>query len=452
MERTFDTIVIGAGAAGLAAAQALGLAGRSVLVVEARGRLGGRIHTHRDPAWPMPVELGAEFVHGDAPATRAIATAARLPVQEVPERHVWARGGRWRALADSWPRFVRLCARIDTDGPDRSFGRFLARARVPADARELARLMVEGYHAAPVDDVSAHSLAADPADAGDAANRQYRLPGGYDGVVAWLRGTASSERVTFRLNTVVAEIRWSRGRVTVVCRTPWNGRTVSFRARRAVVALPVGILRSERAGGVVFAPALPAKQRALEWFAEAPVHKVVLRFRQAFWEDPRFAEGRGDACAPAYFHDARSAYPTWWTAAPSVVPLLTGWAGGPAAMRLDAQDPAERLLVALGSAAGVLGVSRSFLSDRLDGWAYHDWSADPYARGAYSYLRVGGAEAPRALARPVADTLFFAGEATSPDEIGTVSGALASGLRAAREVLRRPAGRRRPPGTRVARR
>jgi monoamine oxidase len=89
-------------------------------------------------------------------------------------------------------------------------------------------------------------------------------------------------------------------------------------------------------------------------------------------------------------------------------------------------------------------VTRAFAADRLDGWAYHDWSADPFSRGAYSYLRVGGAGAPRALARPVAGTLFFAGEATSTDEIGTVSGAIASGLRAAREVLRAP-------GTRVAR-
>jgi monoamine oxidase len=93
-------------------------------------------------------------------------------------------------------------------------------------------------------------------------------------------------------------------------------------------------------------------------------------------------------------------------------------------------------------------VSRAVVNERLDGWAYHDWSADPSSRGAYTYLRVGGAAAPEALARPVAGTLFFAGESTSTDEIGTVSGAIASGQRAAREVLRQQ-GR---PGTRVARR
>jgi monoamine oxidase len=64
----------------------------------------------------------------------------------------------------------------------------------------------------------------------------------------------------------------------------------------------------------------------------------------------------------------------------------------------------------------------------------HEWSADPYCRGAYSYVAVGGAHAPRELARPIAGTLYFAGEATEPDENGTVPGAIASGRRAARLI------------------
>jgi monoamine oxidase len=310
-----DTIVIGAGAAGLAAARALGLAGRRVLVVESRGRLGGRIHTHRDAAWPAPVELGAEFVHGEAPATRALATAAGLLVQELPERHAWARGGRWRPLADMWTDFMRLCARIDTRGRDRSFGRFLAAARVRPGTRALARMLVEGYHGAPVDDVSAASLSAEPDAAGPGANRQYRLPGGYEALVAWLRATAPRDLVTIRLNTAVAAVRWSRRRVEVRCRTPWSARDVRFHAPTAIVTLPVGVLK---APGVRFDPDLPAKRRALRAFAEAPVQKVVLRFRDAFWEDAAFAEERGgDPRTPGYFHAPSAAFPTWWTASPA---------------------------------------------------------------------------------------------------------------------------------------
>ena len=79
---------------------------------------------------------------------------------------------------------------------------------------------------------------------------------------------------------------------------------------------------------------------------------------------------------------------------------------------------------------------RRELEEQLDAWFSHDWRADPFARGAYSYIGVGGAGAPRARGRPVEGTLFFAGEATNGEQIGTVAGALASGRRAARELLR----------------
>ena len=83
-----------------------------------------------------------------------------------------------------------------------------------------------------------------------------------------------------------------------------------------------------------------------------------------------------------------------------------------------------------------MAVPRRELEENLDAWASHDWRADPFARGAYSYVGVGGSNAPRALGRPVEGTLFFAGEATNGEQIGTVAGALGSGRRAARELLR----------------
>jgi monoamine oxidase len=84
----------------------------------------------------------------------------------------------------------------------------------------------------------------------------------------------------------------------------------------------------------------------------------------------------------------------------------------------------------------VMLCSRRWLESRLEAWAWHDWQADPWARGAYAYPRVGGAGAARALARPLGGTLFFAGEAAEPDEMGTVSGAIASGRAAARAIIR----------------
>jgi monoamine oxidase len=85
--------------------------------------------------------------------------------------------------------------------------------------------------------------------------------------------------------------------------------------------------------------------------------------------------------------------------------------------------------------ARALGYPRQRLEDLLESWRTHDWRRDPYSRGAYSYVGVGGLPAQRALARPCEGTLFFAGETTEPEEMGTVAGAIASGQRVARQLL-----------------
>jgi monoamine oxidase len=444
--KRLDAIVIGAGAAGLAAARGLSDAGLTAVVLEARDRIGGRIYTVRDSCWPLALELGAEFLHGDATPTREAATAAGLLVHELPERHVWSRAGRWRSVTDFWPRFTRLCAQIPTQGRDRSFAEFLSSRRgLSREVRTLARMLVEGYHAAPIDEVSAQSLAADPPDDAPVRNQQHRLPHGYDDVLTWLRSVLAPERVSVRLNTPVLAVRWWRGSVVADCLSASGARLPPFRARAAIVTLPVGVLQAESGtpGTVRFDPPLDRKQRALAGFGEAPVQKIVLRFRRAFWEEAAFLAARAGprAMVPQYFHDASAAFPTWWTSAPARAPILTGWAGGPAAARLATHSSAMVLSQALETLSRILGVARTWLDDRLDGWARHDWHADPWSRGAYTFLKVGHAQAPRALAQPIDGTLFFAGESTSADEMGTVPGALTSGTRAARQVQRQLEGR-----------
>jgi monoamine oxidase len=111
------------------------------------------------------------------------------------------------------------------------------------------------------------------------------------------------------------------------------------------------------------------------------------------------------------------------------------WSGGPPAAALSRLPPAEIEGAALGALAAQLGIARRRVASRVEATWMHDWQGDPFARGAYSYARVGGAGAARSLSRPVDRTLFFAGEATNP-EAGTVEGAIQSGLRAARQVAR----------------
>jgi monoamine oxidase len=138
----------------------------------------------------------------------------------------------------------------------------------------------------------------------------------------------------------------------------------------------------------------------------------------------------------SFIHAPGAPIPVWWTQAPADAAVLVGWAGGPAAARLSGRRPAEVFETALATLAKLFAWDRDELRTQLIDARTHDWSADRWARAAYSYPVVGAADAPAQLAEPVAGTLFFAGEAThAGGEHASVHGAIATGIRAAREVL-----------------
>ena len=438
--RRADVIVIGGGVAGLAAARALSQRGRRVIVVEARPRLGGRVLTLHDRAWPLPAELGAEFLHGEAEDARRAAEAAGARVVELPDAHVRVEDGRLRPMDRSWDDIVHLMRAARRLRRDVPFSDVLARGRrVRSQLREGARLYVEGYVAALPERVSARWLAESAEDID--RMRQYRLEGGYHQVVEWLRSGLDPRTAEVRLATIATAVEWSRGRARVHLRSATGRALPSIDARAVIVTLPVGVLKATppAAGAIDFRPAVPALAATLARLEMGPVRKVLLRFRDAFWEEPGFMEARlprsakGLARTLSFLHDAAGPFPTWWTAAPRRVPVITAWAGGPAALALG-HDEAKVVDRALEGLARALRVPRGRLDEGVEGWATYDWQADPFSRGAYSYVGVGGVGAPRRLARPVQGTLIFAGEATSEDETGTVSGAMASGLAAARKI------------------
>jgi monoamine oxidase len=164
------------------------------------------------------------------------------------------------------------------------------------------------------------------------------------------------------------------------------------------------------------------KSDALTKLASGPVIRVAMAFRSAFWEKKH--------SGVAFFHSPQAPFPTFWTPLPMHAPLLTAWAGGPKAARLTGSSQKILLRKALESVRSVLGNV-----EEPGAFLIHDWQADPHARGGYSYVKVGGTGAREALAEPLEDTLYFAGEATDVEQSGTVGGALASGIRAAREIL-----------------
>jgi monoamine oxidase len=443
-----DVLVVGAGVAGLAAARALADAGLRVRVLEARDRVGGRVHTRRVPGFASPVELGAEFIHGTPPELFDLVDRAGLVVAEASEEHlVREADGRVRGRATFSGPVVALLAGLDeaARGPDVSFADYV-RARAAAvgadaDAVAAACAYVEGFHAGPADRVGVRALArAERAASGD--EPAYRLVDGYDAVPRWLAGEGGDERagppLDVRLGAVVERVAWRAGRVEVVAAA--HGRAESHAARACVVTLPVGVLAAAAGapGAVAFDPPVPAVAALLGGVAMGHAAHVTLRFRRPFWWDAGAAAALDegiDGRTLAFVHAPGAPLPVWWTRRALRAPLLTGWAGGPAAERWDARPEADRAAAALDTVGEVLGVGRAALAAAFVDAHAHAWSTDPFTRGAYSYPLVGGAGAGAAFAEPVAGTLFFAGEHT--DEGGnwaTVHGALASGRRAAERV------------------
>ena len=424
MDKPLDAVVLGAGAAGLAAASRLARAGRRIAVLEARDRIGGRVWTQDGP--DGPVELGAEFIHGRPKELWDEIHALGLRTVELPDSHLALSRGRLAPESDFWERVEAILSRLRERprGRDRSFDEATAAVRAAPWRRRdlrLARDFVEGFHAADASRASETALARlAKASADSEEERAFRLLGGFG---ALLRGWA--ERLppgSLRLGCAVERVRWSRaGGVEVEGRRA--GRRFVLRARRAVVALP---LSSLQAGAPRFEPLLRAKRAALEGLRTGPVVKALHRLdRRAFDES-----GLGRV---SFVHEPGALPAVWWTRSPEQGPWLTAWAGGPRAGALAA-----------GGREAVRGACDAGLS-RLLGprgprlvrdWRWHDWGADPWARGAYSWVVSGGADAHRELARPLEKLLFFAGEATdSEGQNATVAGAVATGLRAAREAL-----------------
>jgi len=433
-----DVIVVGAGAAGLAAARALAESSARVIVLEARDRTRGRVLSQPLGSLDVPVELGAEFIHGDAPETSAYLREAGLAKVETVDESWACDANATLAKTDDDFTSVDLFERARSLERDESVDAFLQRFERDSELRveaRRARAFVEGFEAADTKRASVRAIADELASGTDATSS--RPVGSYAPLFAHLEQRCAIAGVDLRVDTRVERIAWERGRVTVETRDS-DGTRATLVGRCAIVTVPVGVLR-EKSGGISFAPPLPnVKQAALHGIEMGHAVRVALAFRTPFWE--RVSEGRyRDA---AFFRCESGAFNAFWTQAPLGGRSIVAWAGGPRATSLDRLSEDERVALALDS-FGDLFSERDLARSEFEAGVTHDWSRDPFAHGAYSYVVTGAEDARAQLGAPLEDTLFFAGEATATDgQCGTVSGAFGTGLRAAREAISALAGAR----------
>jgi monoamine oxidase len=411
-------LVIGGGIAGLTAAQELTRNKIFTTVIEAKDRFGGRIHTIHDGT--IPIELGAEFVHGQSqPLLRAIRDAKLKTKIVSDEKNRFFAEGKFRQI-NLWNIVGDVINRVDIRRPDCSFEDFLKQQKIKEPAASYARHFVMGFDAADPKRAGAHALRRAEYSAEQRhMETQSRVVKGYSALVEATVEQIKEHGGQLVLNTKARHVRWKNGHVEVVAEQ--NKRRINYRADVAVIALPLPILKSNE---IKFEPSLPEKIEAANEMEWGNAVKIVFHFKEVFWDDLGFLLAFDEAI------------PTWWSDTRG--PMLTGWAGGPKADKLLKYSKAELETMGLKILRKILfrNTPLALLRKSLVTSHYFNWADDPQVRGAYSYIPVNGLDLPKLLAAPVAETLFFAGEATVTDaQTGTVFGALESGLRAAREVL-----------------
>ncbi|GAA2465666.1 flavin monoamine oxidase family protein [Agromyces soli] len=427
-----DTIVIGAGVSGLTAARLLGRAGRRVVVLEARDRVGGRVWTDRSGG--ASTDLGASWIHGVTGS--AVAEAAKAFGMRTMEFTVggyqpdsrpiayYGPDGRRldhdaaRAFADDIRAVdAALLEKIADSVPEASY-RDVTDAALAAQGweperservREYLEHRSEEQYGAWIEDLAAHGLDDDAIDGDEVV-----FPDGYDVLPARL-----AEGLDVRLEHAVTHVEWADGGILVRCGEE------RFTADTAIVTVPVGVLKSD---GFRIEPPLPEPVAgALGRLEMNAFEKVFLRFPTRFWDEGVYAV-RQQGPESRWWH-------SWYdlTALHGDPTLLT-FAAGPAAEATRSWTDEELV-------EDVLAQLRRIYGERVGvptGLHRTAWQDDPFARGSYAYMTLGSTTADHdALATPVGGVLHLAGEATWTDDPATVPAAMYSGHRAAERVLGR---------------
>ncbi len=423
-----EIIVIGAGVCGLTAACLLKRAGFRVEIVEARNRVGGRILTLQNPLKGDPVELGAELVHGLPEETRRWLD---------PEKDLEAREGDFLIfeggqLTQSPAYFEQISGVMERLSQitqhDLSFQDWLEQQTdYSAQLKDWVTGYIQGYHGADASDISGAALREIERESQevDAVEGAQFFRGGQSRLLDRLIRELNQPIL---LNHVVKKVSWSQ-----------QGAEVSFtdssiqpiQAKKILVTVPIGVLQapSQSPGAIDFEPPLPSEfASALSFFKMGTALKMNFVFKSSPWsrdsKNSHFAMIL-DTTPGAYFR-------VWWRRGKN---QIVGWQGGPSTLLTLTQSEVQKN--ALEQLARIFKTSEKELERELQGSYVFNWSDDPFSRGVYPYIRVGGLGATQTLARPIGNVLYFAGDATCLGAyLGTINGAMISATNAAQFIVR----------------
>src|SRR5579863_1086571 len=444
MAAKLPVVIVGAGVAGLSAAIKLAGAGLAVVVLEARERIGGRVYTRHVPGCDAPIEFGAEFIHGLPPEILKPLRESGKTILEVDGDN-WCISAKGLTPCDLFSDVDAILRQMDDSSPDESFLAFLERCCPnpendprKAEIRRRAISYISGFNAADPALVGVHWLVQEMrAEEKIEGDRAFRPGNGYDDLLEIFRQQIRKLNVQVQTNTVVETIRWKKSFAEIQSRNKEGTTTQS--ASAVLITIPLGVLKAPAGGpgAIQFEPALPSEKiRALDKLEMGEVIRIVLHFRERFWESIQPSANRTLANM-SFLLSQDQWFPTWWTSMPEKHSVITGWAPFLAGRRLTGQAPSVVSERAIETLSRLLNVNADTVENLLLGSYFHDWQSDPFSRGAYSYAKVGSDGAQDILGAPLDNTLFLAGEATDTSgNNGTVHGAIASGHRAAEEILK----------------
>jgi len=413
-----NIIIVGAGAAGLMAAKELSGKGYNVIVLEAASQAGGRMHTITEDGFDMPVETGAEFIHGKVKLTLSLLKEAGIPYTAVEGDMIPVRNGKWHEhenMDAHWNEFMRKLKSLKEDVTVQHFLDEHFNEPQYASLRKAVQRYAEGYDLADIGDAAVLALAKEWSHEQE---EQYRIEGGYIKLTQYLYDCCIRQHVVFQFSTRVTNISCSENAVTVFA----EGKT--FTANKVIVTVSAGVLQS---GDILFSPDNEAYKQAIQQLGFGTVIKILLQFKTNFWQ--AYADDIG-------FILSDEAIPTWWTQLPSTSAMLTGWLGGPKAMSAEYATEEQVLQLSLQSLSNIFSRPVQWIAEQLTHSRICYWKNNPYVKGGYSYNTLSSDTAKKTLSTPYLCTLYFAGEALyTGDEQGTVEAALQSGKAVAEQIM-----------------